>query len=216
MDVFRRLFRGQSTATDTEPAITPVPHVPLDGSTVRINLHDRAADAGARSAGEERTHYVVVLEGAARGRSIQMGTKPVTVGRTAPADLVLPDEGVSRSHCRFHVLRDDVVVTDLNSTNGSFVDGDRISGALSLRSGGAVTVGKHVLKHKFWSKRELEEWQRLQGREETVSHEVSEIRIEIDEAKRRQEVQQITDSLYFRDLSVEIDEMRGPDDKEIR
>ena len=104
-------------------------------------------------------------------------------------------------------------MTDLNSTNGSFVDGKRVSGTLSLRPGGALQVGRHMLRHKFWSKRELEEWQRLQGHEETLAHETSDIRIEIDETKRRQEVQQITDSLYFRGLSVELDEMRGPDDK---
>jgi len=213
MGVFRRLLRSHSTTTNAESATASVPHAPLDGSTVRTNLRDQIADPGAGSAGEERAHYIVVLEGIARGRSIQLGATPVTVGRTAPADLVLPDERVSRSHCSFHVLLNEVIVTDLNSTNGSFVDGKRISGTLSLRPGGALQVGQHMLRHKFWSQRELEEWQRLQGHEEPLAHATSDIRIEIDETKRRQEVQQITDSLYFRDLSVELDEMRDPDDK---
>lgn len=168
MGVFSKLLGGQGRTTNAKPAVPSTPHAPRGGSTVRINLRDPVADSKARSPGEPCAHYLVVLEGVGRGRSIQLGEEPITVGRTSRADFVLPDPRISRSHCRIHLLRDEVIVTDLDSTNGSFVDGERITGAIPFRLGGTLQLGEHVLKHKFWSRHELEEWQRLQQRDEAL------------------------------------------------
>lgn len=217
MGVLRKLLGGHSKATNAEPAALSSPaHAPLDGSTVRINRHTQVPDRNARSAGEARAHYLVVLEGVARGRSIRLGAEPITIGRASPANLVLPDPRVSRSHCRIELLGDQVIVTDLDSTNGSFVDGGRVSGTIPLRTGGTLELGQHVLKHKSRSKRELEEWQSLQAPEDNAGQQAADIRIEIDETKRRQEVEQITDSLYFKDLADELDSIRGPEDEQTR
>ena len=216
MSVFRRLLRGHSKVTTAAPAVSSKAYAPLDGSTVRISRQGQVLDKSAQSAGEVRAHYLVVLEGVARGRSIQLGAEPITIGRALPADLVLPDPRVSRSHCRIEVLGDQVIVTDLGSTNGSFMDGGRVSGTIPMRAEGTLEVGQHTLKHKSWSRRELEQWQSLQAPDETHGQQASEIRIEIDETKRRQEVEQITDSLYFRDLADELDNIRGPEDEQIR
>ena len=117
----------------------PASRVPLDGSTVRIDIRDLVSSPGAE--GEDRAHYLAVLDGTARGQVVRLGTEPVTVGRSAPAQFVLPDSRVSRSHCSVHVSTGEVLVTDLGSTNGSLVDGERITGTRPLRIGCDAACG---------------------------------------------------------------------------
>jgi two-component system, NtrC family, response regulator AtoC len=75
---------------------------------------------------------------------------PVVVGRGPDADLTLRAEGVSRRHARFELVGDQVWVTDLGSTNGVVVDGQRVSSS-TIGPGqtvalGAVTVTVHRLE----------------------------------------------------------------------
>jgi pSer/pThr/pTyr-binding forkhead associated (FHA) protein len=49
------------------------------------------------------------------------------IGRSAKCDVVIPHEGMSRMHCRIEVIHGEVYVTDLGSTNGVLIDGERIT-----------------------------------------------------------------------------------------
>jgi hypothetical protein len=72
-------------------------------------------------------------------------TKPVTVlGRAADVDIPLDDAGVSRRHAEIHVTDGRYRVVDLGSTNGTFVDGERIATG-ELRDGSTITVGRSRL-----------------------------------------------------------------------
>lgn len=71
----------------------------------------------------------------------------VKVGRLAPADLVIPDKSISREHCIIALASDELLVTDLNSTNGTYVDGERITRATILPVGSVLQLGKVVLTH---------------------------------------------------------------------
>src|SRR6188768_1099807 len=75
---------------------------------------------------DERAHYLAVIAGPHAGMRIELGAKAIVLGRTAPADVVLDDQQVSRNHCRVAVVMDEVFVNDLGSSNGTFVDGERI------------------------------------------------------------------------------------------
>jgi hypothetical protein len=69
-------------------------------------------------------------------------TKPVTVlGRALDADVVLDDAGVSRRHAEVHLIGGRARVIDLGSTNGTFVDGERVH-AGDLTDGSSITVGR--------------------------------------------------------------------------
>jgi hypothetical protein len=63
--------------------------LPLDGSTILTSIRPPETESTAQSPALQRAHYLVVLEGAACGRSVPLGDAPVTIGRTAPAGLVL-------------------------------------------------------------------------------------------------------------------------------
>lgn len=85
--------------------------------------------------------YLVVLTGPARGMTLVVDTLPLELGRSPEADLVLPDDTVSRRHA---VLRGDrrvLEVEDVGSSNGTAINGNPMVGALTLLDGDLVTFG---------------------------------------------------------------------------
>jgi serine/threonine protein kinase len=65
----------------------------------------------------------------------------VAVGRAPNNDLAIPDGAMSLMHCRIHVGEMDVLVTDLGSTNGTWVNGERIVSS-KLHDGDGVVMGE--------------------------------------------------------------------------
>jgi pSer/pThr/pTyr-binding forkhead associated (FHA) protein len=85
-----------------------------------------------------------VLDGADRGRSYdELGT-PVSIGREEGNSIQLNDERVSRFHLKIQEDRDKIVLTDLESTNGTKVNGEDIQLRI-LRHGDLISVGRSVL-----------------------------------------------------------------------
>ncbi|MBW2458248.1 MAG: FHA domain-containing protein [Deltaproteobacteria bacterium] len=70
----------------------------------------------------------------------------VVVGRANVADLVLVEGMVSRRHARFALDSGKLFVNDLGSTNGTFVNGQKIRGKRSLDEGDRVLIGTSILK----------------------------------------------------------------------
>lgn len=68
-----------------------------------------------------------------------------TLGRAPRADFVVDAALVSRLHCRIEVGDERIDVTDLASTNGTFVNGKRVKRA-PIRSGDLLQVGRLTLK----------------------------------------------------------------------
>jgi CHAT domain/Inner membrane component of T3SS, cytoplasmic domain len=73
----------------------------------------------------------------------------VTVGRITDLDIVIDDERVSRNHVRLEIRRDNVVFTDLNTTNGTLLDGRRRIGATVWKPGQTLSIGNHELTVEF-------------------------------------------------------------------
>ncbi|MHC4942663.1 MAG: sigma 54-interacting transcriptional regulator [Planctomycetota bacterium] len=69
---------------------------------------------------------------------------PLVVGRSKPCHILLDMEGVSRKHCEFSLVESKVFLKDLDSTNGTFLNGTRIREAV-VRPGDRVVVGSCVL-----------------------------------------------------------------------
>jgi diguanylate cyclase (GGDEF)-like protein len=67
-----------------------------------------------------------------------------SLGRKPDNDIVIPDESASRSHAEVFCQEDSLVITDLNSTNGTFVNRDRITAPKILRSKDQIRIGKHI------------------------------------------------------------------------
>jgi hypothetical protein len=110
---------------------------------------------GAKSL--ERVHFLVVEAGQDQGLRILLDDKPKRLGREEPCEIVLPDSGISRSHCRFERRFDEIVITDLGSTNGSFVDGRKVQGTMMFPVGSSLQVGRHVLRHEIGTRKDFED-----------------------------------------------------------
>ena len=78
-----------------------------------------------------------------REQRLPVGQAPVTIGRTAQNQVVLPAPGLSRQHCRIEPAADGLVLIDLGSQNGTFLDGQRLSAQVpaALTPGARIRVG---------------------------------------------------------------------------
>ncbi len=70
----------------------------------------------------------------------------VVVGRSEQADVFLDDSYASEFHLRFSLIENELVLQDLGSTNGTYVNGRRIATPVKLSKGDAVQVGKTVME----------------------------------------------------------------------
>lgn len=71
------------------------------------------------------------------------------IGRLPPSDIILSDRQVSRTHCLVELAGDGIRVSDLGSTNGTFIDGKRIEGSASLPIGSKLRVGSVSLQYQL-------------------------------------------------------------------
>ena len=85
-----------------------------------------------------------VIDGADRGRVFENLETPITIGREEGNSVQLNDERVSRFHIKVQVDHDKMVLTDLESTNGTRVNGEDIQLRI-LRFGDLIAVGRSVL-----------------------------------------------------------------------
>jgi pSer/pThr/pTyr-binding forkhead associated (FHA) protein len=75
-------------------------------------------------------------------KEIPIGSRPITIGRAPDNDISIDNLAVSNYHARVYAEADRLVVEDLNSLNGTFVNDLRIERA-ALRDGDAILIGKH-------------------------------------------------------------------------
>jgi len=83
----------------------------------------------------------LVRSGALKGQRLVVKTPVANIGRADYNDLVIPDESVSTSHAKLQRREGIWVLVDLDSTNGTFVDGERVQGETPLSPGVTVRFG---------------------------------------------------------------------------
>src|ERR1700688_1382341 len=75
-------------------------------------------------------------------KEVPLGTRPVTIGRAPDNDIQIDNLAVSNYHARVYVEAGSLVIEDLNSLNGSFLNDIRVDGAM-LKDGDPILIGKH-------------------------------------------------------------------------
>jgi len=105
-----------------------------------------AAAAGLRRGSPARKSVRLIVRRSPsldEGAAFPLNAAPLTLGRAGQNDLVLEgDEFASARHARIEVRGDGAWVQDLESTNGTFVNGSRVAGAQRLGAGDVLRVGE--------------------------------------------------------------------------
>jgi hypothetical protein len=144
-DLDTGLFRVHGATTPADPP----PHPP-DAAPAPLPQPQVAPAPGldAAGAGAVDPARPVPPAGTARPASIEVDGRPyvlsrsvVVIGRGTEADIVIDDAGASRRHAEVHSVDDRVRIVDLGSTNGTFVDGQKVPVA-TLHEGSVITIGR--------------------------------------------------------------------------
>jgi predicted Zn finger-like uncharacterized protein len=117
----------------------PESELPGGGTVTGKDLHKM----GAVELPKDKRFSLAVIQGAATGQIFQITKTRTTLGRSG-ADINLEDPEASRQHATVEVLGDHAIVRDLGSTNGTFVDMERIEQKV-LNNQNEFRIGSHVL-----------------------------------------------------------------------
>ena len=91
-----------------------------------------------------RVASLVVTNGSEKGRRYQLGLGIATLGRDQTNSIQIVDPEISRRHAEMHVRTDEIVILDLGSSNGTYVNGNDISSQV-LKPGDQIRLGKTSL-----------------------------------------------------------------------
>lgn len=98
----------------------------------------RRADPAASALTPRR---LVITSGPREGMEIDLPSEQLTIGRSSESGLVIRDEYTSTHHARLMLWGDHWVVQDLDSTNGTFLDGARVAAPTAVVPGVPITIG---------------------------------------------------------------------------
>ncbi len=84
---------------------------------------------------------LVITEGSREGMEMPLGGGPITIGRSSESNVVIRDDYTSTHHARLDLRADGWVLTDLESTNGTFVDGQKVSAPVTIGERTPITIG---------------------------------------------------------------------------
>jgi hypothetical protein len=125
---------GPAQAAPPAPAASPVP--PPRGEETLTGLD---------AVGQAPPAALVVREGAQPGQTFSL-QGPATLGRSPENQIRLDDERASRRHARISPRGSHWIIEDLESRNGTFVNGQRVDGATPLRPGDQIRIGATLLQ----------------------------------------------------------------------
>lgn len=104
--------------------------------------------------------FVVTSDGALHGRVLVVDADEQILGRRSTSDLVLDDAHISRAHAKVSKAGGAVLIEDLKSTGGTFVNGEAVQGSAALKHGDIVRFGS--VETRFEDRSSL-----MQGDEDT-------------------------------------------------
>ena len=93
---------------------------------------------------------IVMRSGPTPGSSYYLDKPEITMGRDVESDIPIPDSEISRRHARFIVKTDGVYIEDLGSTNGTFLNGVRLSSPKLLVNGDLITLAESTVMSFEW------------------------------------------------------------------
>ncbi|GAA1511578.1 hypothetical protein BJ978_001002 [Agromyces terreus] len=103
-----------------------------------------AGAAGAASAGasaSEAPSKLVITSGQKAGTEFPLGRDEITIGRSSDSAIIIRDDYTSTHHARMMLWSGRWMIQDLDSTNGTFLDGVRVTAPVPIPLGATIKVG---------------------------------------------------------------------------
>lgn len=137
-DLFgQRARRMPATAAPAPMETAPAPRTeaaPVAAATEPVRRAEPAADEGT-------PRRLVITSGPREGMEIDLPSEQLTIGRSSESGLVIRDDYTSTHHARLMLWDSNWVIQDLDSTNGTFLGGARVTLPTAVPPGTPVTIG---------------------------------------------------------------------------
>ena len=131
ISVIRADLFGQKVVSKVASANLPNAFVPASGSN----------PAGAKPS-EQKATKIVVTAGEKIGTEIALSGRQLTIGRAGDSDLIVDDEYTSTHHAKLVFINGEWLIQDLDSTNGTLLDGKKITTTTVVPLNTQVRVGQ--------------------------------------------------------------------------
>jgi diguanylate cyclase (GGDEF)-like protein len=106
--------------------------------TVISKISERAAP---------HTSAMVVIYGEDLGRKYELERPTTVIGRSSSCDVQVDQDSVSRNHAKIELEEQRAVVSDMGSTNGTFVNDEAVERPTPLRNGDLIKIGRTIFKY---------------------------------------------------------------------
>jgi hypothetical protein len=106
----------------------------------------RAPQPRPAKPGRGTPRFLVVTEGPLKGASINLSEQQILLGRANDATLIINDDYASSRHARIFPQDGQWIVEDLGSTNGTYLDRQKVTRPMPVPVGTPIRIGKTVLE----------------------------------------------------------------------
>ena len=130
--VVSRVARANAPQTVSSPVLPAAPVTPITLPSARSN-------------GVLATK-LVITQGDRKGETVNLDRREISIGRAANSDLVINDEYTSTHHAKLVLINNDWMLQDLNSTNGTFIDANRVGTPVVVSLDTPIRIGKTVFE----------------------------------------------------------------------
>jgi len=136
--------RPRKLPVDPGPGATPSTATAPPSAAPRAPVTPVPSGGAGRpaAAGDGPASRLVITKGAKAGLEMPLGDGPLTIGRSQESNLVIRDDYTSTHHARLMLWNGRWVVQDLDSTNGTFLAGERVTVPTPVPVGTTVTIGQ--------------------------------------------------------------------------
>ena len=134
----------EAAAAAPAAAVLPARGTPAGSQAATAAVAAKPVAPTAKPGGKatrDAVSRIVITSGPKAGLELPLGSEPLTIGRSSESGLVIRDDYTSSHHARLVLWGDQWMIQDLDSTNGTWHNGQRVSAPSPILVGAPITVG---------------------------------------------------------------------------